>query len=212
MVILENLPFLLLGPFPNGPLGGLALTLILSAIVGVASFGFGVLLACAHLSSSKWLRLAGQSFTTLIRALPSLVFLFWLYFLLPALLQVQLSPLQSAAIALSIYHGSFISEDIRGGLQAIPRGQSEAGRATGLSSLQIFWFIKLPQAVRAIVPALVNRYINMFLYTSTASVVGVLEFTRASVLVSNRLMVHPIEIFGFAALIYFALCYVITSF
>jgi len=106
------------------------------------------------------------------------------------------SPFWSAAIALSIYQGAFIAEDLRGGMQSVGRGQSEAGLVTGLTSLQIFRFITLPQAVRAIIPALVNRYINLFLYTSVASVVGVLEFTRASILVSNRLMVHPIEIFG----------------
>jgi polar amino acid transport system permease protein len=211
MVIIDNLRFLLMGPFPNGELGGLALTLILSVLVGAGSLCVGVLLATTALSPSALLRSVGRVLTTIIRGVPSLVFLFWLYFLLPALLNVALTPLQSAAIALSIYQGAFIAEDLRGGMQSVGRGQSEAGLVTGLTSLQIFRFITLPQAVRAIIPALVNRYINLFLYTSVASVVGVLEFTRASILVSNRLMVHPIEIFGFAAAVYFVFCYGIAS-
>lgn len=212
MIILENLKFLLVGPYPNGAIGGLLLTLILSLLVGVGSLCVGVFLASLSLSGSKAVRFVAQLVPTLIRSLPSLVFLFWLYFLLPAMLNIQLSPLQSAAIALSIYQGSFIAEDLRGGLNAVGRGQAEAGAATGLSPSHIFWHISLPQAVRATVPALVNRYINMFLYTSTASVVGVMEFTGTTILVNNRVMVHPLQIFGFAAVVYFVFCYGLASF
>ncbi|WP_076999925.1 amino acid ABC transporter permease [Variovorax sp. KK3] len=212
MVILDNLRFLLLGTFPNGPIGGLALTVLLSLFVGAGAFCYGVMIAALSLSSSRWIAGTTQLVTTLVRSLPSLVFLFWLYFLLPAILNVQFTPLQSAVIALSIYQGSFIGEDLRAGLLAVARGQREAGAATGLSPVQIFLHIRLPQAVRATVPALVNRYINLFLYTSTASVVGVLEFTGTVTLVNNRLLTHPIQIFGFAALVYFVFCYAIASF
>ena len=206
MLIVANLKFLLLGQFPDGPLGGLALTVLLFAMVGLGSLCVGVLLATTTLSPSRTPRLLAEAATTVIRSLPSLVFLFWLYFLLPALLHLPMTPLQSAVIALSIYDGAFIAEDIRGGFRAVLHGQAEAGRATGLTPFQVMRSITLPQALRAIIPALVNRYINLFLYTSTASVVGVLEFTRAATLVSNRLLIHPIEIFGFAAAVYLAFC------
>ena len=212
MLIVDNLKFLLLGQFPDGPIGGLALTLILFASVGISSFCMGVMFASLRLSPLPLVPLLGGSLTTLIRSLPSLVFLFWLYFLLPALLHVPMTPLESAVVALSIYDGAFIAEDIRGGLRAVARGQVEAGRATGLTPFQILRRITMPQAVRAMIPALVNRYINLFLYTSTASVVGVLEFTRAATLVSNRLLVHPIQIFGFAAAVYLVFCYAIIQF
>jgi polar amino acid transport system permease protein len=212
MVIYENLRFLLIGPYPHGPIGGLLLTLILSVMVGAGSLAVGVFLASLSLSPSRPVRFLAQFLPTLIRSLPSLVFLFWMYFLLPAMLGVQMSPLQSAAIALSIYQGSFIAEDLRGGLNAVGKGQAEAGAASGLSPMTVFWHISLPQAIRATVPALVNRYINMFLYTSTASVVGVMEFTGTSMLVNNRVMVHPIQIFGFAAIVYFVFCYGLGSF
>jgi len=212
MIILENLRFLLIGPYPTGAIGGLALTLILSLFVGLGSLGVGLALAALSLSTSRPVSIAAQLLPTLIRSLPSLVFLFWLYFLLPAILHIQLTPLQSAVIAFSIYQGSFIAEDLRGGLNAVARGQAEAGAATGLSTAQVFWHIKLPQAIRATVPALVNRYINMFLYTSTASVVGVMEFTGTTMLVNSRIMVHPIQIFGFAAIVYFVFCFGLSSF
>jgi polar amino acid transport system permease protein len=210
MIILENLRFLLVGPYPTGALGGLALTLILSLLVGAGALCVGLSLAALSLSASKAVRFVAQLLPTLIRSLPSLVFLFWMYFLLPAMTGIQLSPLESAAIALSIYQGSFIAEDLRGGINAVARGQAEAGAATGLSDWQVFLFITLPQAVRATIPALVNRYINLFLYTSTASVVGVMEFTGTTTLLNNRVMVHPIQIFGFAAAVYFIFCFALA--
>jgi polar amino acid transport system permease protein len=211
MIILQNLHFLLFGPYPDGQLGGLALTLVLSLIVGLGSLLVGLLVATLSMSSSRGVRMVSQTVPAIIRSLPSLVFLFWLYFLLPAITKIDLSPLTSSAIALSIYQGAFIAEDIRGGLNSVAKGHIEAGSATGLSVAQTFWYIRLPQAVRATIPALANRYINLFLYTSTASVVGVMEFTRTSTLVSNRVLVHPIEIYGFAALVYFIFCYGIAA-
>ena len=210
MIILENLRFLLIGPYPAGPIGGLALTLILFALVGAFGLLFGILVAAAALSPARPLSFLAQLFSAFIRSLPSLVFLFWVYFLLPAMLHVSLTPLQSAVVALSIYQGCFIAEDLRGGLNAIAKGQIEAGAATGLSPSQTFWSIRFPQALRATVPAMANRFINIFLYTSTASVVGVIEFTGTSTLVNNRVLVYPMQIFGFAALVYLAFCFAIA--
>jgi polar amino acid transport system permease protein len=210
MIILENLRFLLIGTYPTGALGGLALTLILSVFVGVGAMCVGLLIASLSLSASKTVRVIAQLVPTLIRSLPSLVFLFWMYFLLPSITGLQLSPLASAATALAIYQGSFIAEDLRSGINAVAYGQAEAGAATGLSDWQIFFLITLPQAVRATIPALVNRYINLFLYTSTASVVGVMEFTSTTTLLNNRVMIHPIQIFGFAAAVYFIFCFLLA--
>jgi len=210
--IIENLRFLMLGTYPDGNIGGLALTLILSGLIGIGSLLVGIVIAATTLSSSAALRKVAKVISIVIRGLPSLVFLFWLYFLLPAALHIELTPLQSATIALSIYHGAFISEDIRGGLSSVNAGQWEAGRATGLDPRRIFICIALPQAIRAMIPALVNRYINMLLYTSVASVVGVFEFTQTAVVLSNRILVHPVEIFGFAAIVYLVLCSAIARF
>ena len=212
MIVIDNLRFLLIGPYPDGALGGLALTLVLFALIGSCSFVVGIFIASASLSPIRAVSFVAQFVPALIRSLPSLVFLFWCYFLLPSLLQVQLSPLQSAVIALSIYQGSFIAEDLRGGLNAIAKGQIEAGAATGLSPAQTFWHIRLPQAVRATIPALVNRFINIFLYTSTASVVGVIEFTGTASLLNSRVLVYPMQIFGFAALVYLVFCFSIGHF
>lgn len=209
-VILDSLPYLLIGPFPDGPLGGLALTIVLSLFIGGASFGVGVFFAALALVPFSPVRLAARATVECVRGVPSLTFLFWMYFLVPRLLGVDLSPMTSAVIALSIYHGAYLAEDLRGGVQAVARGQWEAARATGLRDRQVFSRIVLPQAVRAVVPALINRFVNLFMYTSIISTLGILEFMRSAIIVNNRELIYPIEIFGFIGLVYLAICYGIT--
>ncbi len=209
-VILDSLPYLLVGPFPDGPLGGLALTFLLALFIGAISFGIGTVFAALALVPFMPVRLAARATVECVRGVPSLTFLFWMYFLVPRLLQIDLSPMMSAVIALSIYHGAYMAEDLRGGVQAVHRGQWEAARATGLRGRQVFLRIVLPQAVRAVVPALINRFVNLFMYTSIVSTLGILEFMRAAIIVNNREFIYPIEIFGFVGLVYLAICYGIT--
>lgn len=203
-VILHSLPFLLLGQFPDGPVGGLTLTLYLTLLIGALSVAVGLLFATAELVPSLLARGIARLLSALVRGVPSVAFLFWTYFLLPRLLHIDLSPIESSCIALALYHGAYIGEDIRGGLQAIPRGQWEAARAIGLRLGRTLRHVILPQAIRAVVPALINRFVNLFMYTSVVSMLGVLDFTRCAVLVNDRELVHPIAIFGFVGLVYFA--------
>ncbi|HLI12135.1 MAG TPA: amino acid ABC transporter permease [Alphaproteobacteria bacterium] len=209
-VITGNLPFLLRGQFPAGPLGGLALTIYLSILVGFLSFGIGTTLAAAELAPFSLVRWAVRALSSLVRGAPSVAFLFWTYFLLPRLLHVDLSPLESASIALALYHGAYMGEDIRGGINAVPGGQWEAARASGLNFPMMLRHVVLPQAIRAVVPALVNRFVNLFMYTSVVSMLGVLDFTQCAVLVNDRDLSHPIEIFGFVGFVYFIFSYGIS--
>lgn len=209
-VIFENLRFLMLGTFPEAAVGGLLLTLILSIVSGVGSFLVGTFLASMLLVPLAAVRHLAYGVSVVIRGVPSLVFLFWMHFLIPALFRVDFSPLVSATIALSLYHGAYIGEDIRGGFRAVAQGQWDAAAAAGLPLLAALRCVVMPQAVRAVAPVLVNRYINLFLYTSVVSVLGVLEFTRASILVSNRVLIFPMQIFGFAAFVYFVFCMAIA--
>ncbi len=143
-VILRNLPFLLKGTFPEGSLGGLALTLYMSVSIGFASFCVGLLFATATLMPYRLLRWLARGLSMGIRGVPALAFLFWMYFLVPRLLQVNLSPLQSAGLALMLYHGAYMGEDIRGGIQAVAKGQWEAARASGLKFLDLMQHVVLP--------------------------------------------------------------------
>ena len=209
-VITKNLPFLLTGMFPDGPIGGLALTICLSVSIGLASLCVGVMFATASLVRFQPLRWLARGMSIGIRGVPALAFLFWMYFLVPRLLQINISPLHSAGIALAIYHGAYMGEDIRGGIQSIARGQWEAAHASGLGFVAMMRHVILPQAVRGVLPALINRFVNLFMYTSVVSVLGILEFTRAAVLINNRELVYSLQIFGFVGLVYFVFCYLLS--
>ena len=209
-VVIRSLPFLLVGRFPTGGLGGLALTAYLSLTVGAASFMLGATLGTIAALGPWPVRGAVLALTVLIRGVPALAFLFWFYFLLPRLLGVDLSPLLSAGIALTLYHGAYISEDVRGGFRSVPHGQWEAARSSGLSFAATLRHLILPQALRAVVPSLVSRFVNLVIYTSAVSILGILEFTRAAVLVNNRELLYSVYVFGFVGMVYFAICFGIS--
>jgi polar amino acid transport system permease protein len=211
-VILRSIPFLLLGTFPEGGLGGLALTIYLSLTIGAASLLIGATVGSA-LAYAPWpFRVPVLAVTMFVRGVPALAFLFWFYFLLPRLLGVDLSPLVSAALALAIYHGAYISEDVRGGLQSVPRGQWQAAYSSGLRFATTLRHLILPQALRAILPSLVSRLVNLVIYTSAVSILGILEFTRAAVLVNNRELLYSQYVFGFVGVVYFVICFGISRF
>lgn len=202
-VIADNFGYLVFGQFPNGPLGGLALTLYLAVLIGIASFVVGALLASLAFTRFAAIGFASRVLIQCVRGIPSLTFLFWMYFLIPRLIKIDISPLMAATVALAIYHGAYIAEDLRGGIKSVAAGQWEAGRAQGLRTRQLLAHVIFPQAIRTVAPALVNRFVNLFMYTSIVSALGILEFTRAAILVNNRELVYPMQIFGFIGLTYF---------
>lgn len=209
-VIVDNFGFFMLGQYPRGPLGGLALTVLLGIYTGVSSFAVGIVVASLSVVPFGPVRWLGRGFVSLIRCVPSLVFLFWMYFMLPRLLRTELSGMQTACLALTLYHGAYMAEDIRGGILAVPWGQWEAARSTGLNGLQTFRSIVMPQAIRAIVPALINRFVNLFMYTSIVALIGIFDLMYAAIAINNRDLVYPLEIFGFVGVVYFVFCYGIT--
>ncbi|HLW58564.1 MAG TPA: amino acid ABC transporter permease [bacterium] len=209
-VILESWRYFLLGTYPQGPIGGLILTVYLGVYTGATALAIGLTLGSMSLVPFPPIRWIARVLVMLVRGIPSLVFLFWMYFLLPRLTGIDLSPFQSLSIGLAVYHGSYMAEDIRGGIQAVHRGQREAGYATGLGGLNILHHIILPQAVRAIIPALVNRFVTLFMYTSVVALFGVLDFMRIGVLLNDRSLIYPMQIFGFVGAVYFCFSYGLT--
>ena len=102
------------------------MTIYLACLIGVTSFMFAVCVAWLALSPFLIARLGARVVVLIVRGVPSLVFLFWMYFLIPRLLMVNISGMTSAIVALTIYHGAYMAEDIRGGIQAVNKGQWEA--------------------------------------------------------------------------------------
>lgn len=205
-VISDNLSYFLLGAYPDGPLGGAAMTLVLSALSGVISAVLGLVLGIALVlirSRVRWLLLAVLGF---LRAIPVVMLIFWSYFLLPIVFKVDVPALATVVCALSLIGGAYLAHSVYAGISSLAPGQWAAGKALGLSTWQVLRLIILPQALPMMLPSFLNQWISLIKDTSLAYVIGVGELSFVATQVSNRVMVHPTEIFLFVALVYFVFC------
>jgi polar amino acid transport system permease protein len=210
-VIRDNLTYFLIGRYPSGPLGGLALTLWLAVVSLVLSFFGGLILGLCSVSRRPVLRVVSLTFINLVRGLPLLMVIFWTYFLWPALMGRPTAESQTVIISLIVFTSAVMSQIVRAGIKAVPRGQTEAAVATGLSPRLALLTVVLPQALRSMIPSFVNQFVSMIKDTSLAFIVGVDELTHVATQVNNRTLVFPTEIFTFVALVYFGICYAFTA-
>lgn len=164
---------------------GLSLTLEVAVSAMIIGFTLGLLASIAQMSGLAPLRWIARTYIEIIRNSPALVQLFILYYGLPQL-GIRLPALPSLIVALGINNGAYLAEIFRGGLQSVPRGQSEASAAIGLSRPSTFFWIVLPQAVRAVVPATTNQCVQVVLAASLGTVVGVAELTNQSMFIISR--------------------------
>jgi polar amino acid transport system permease protein len=144
-----------------------------------------------------------------LRGTPFLVHLYIIYFVLPTtgISWLQLEAFPAAVIALSLYTSTYVAEIVRAAIEAVPKGQSEAARSTGMTALQSMWYIVLPQALKLMIPPMGGIYVIIIKGTSIVSVIGIAELVRAGEHATQR---HPKElmlIYGMTALMYFAYCY-----
>ena len=112
----------------------------------------------------------------------------------------------AAAIGLSIYHGAYVAEIFRSGIEAVPASQREAAQTLGLSPMQTFWYVVLPQTRRIVLPPLVGQYISLIKDTSIAFVIGLVEVVKAGQAIVDR-TAEPVPIYLTIALMYFITCY-----
>jgi polar amino acid transport system permease protein len=204
--LLPNVPYLLLGTFPNGPLGGAALTIVmalisavLSALLGLAG---GVALAVARGTAYVFL-LAIISF---FRAIPVLMLIFWAFFLMPILLHVNVPGLATVVCALALIGGAYLSHSVHAGIMAVGDGQSQAALSLGLTRAQALRHVLLPQAIRIMAPSFINQWVSLVKDTSLAYIVGVPELAFLANQVNSRLMIYPAQIFLFVGFVYLVLC------
>ncbi|GAC1032834.1 amino acid ABC transporter permease [Pseudomonas sp. No.21] len=205
-VILDNLDYFLLGAWPDGPLGGAALTLLLSALSGIASALLGLVLGIALAVLEGRPRLVLLAVLGFFRAIPVLMLIFWSYFLLPVLFRIEVPALATVVCALSLIGGAYLAHSVCAGIQSLPPGQWDAGRALGLRPWQVLRLIILPQALPIMLPSFLNQWVSLIKDSSLGYVIGVGELSFVATQVSNRVMVHPTEVFLFVALLYFLMC------
>ncbi len=169
--------------------GGFMLTLILS-IVGIAiSFPLGIALALGRRSKLPVIRAVCVGFIEIVRGAPLIMWLFIASLMVPLVLNVSPSavgPLSRAMVAVTLFSAAYMAENVRGGLQAVPKGQYEAAQALGLSGWQRTRLIVLPQALRAVIPAIVGQAIALFKDTSLVFIVGLFDFFNVGNIVANQ--------------------------
>jgi polar amino acid transport system permease protein len=201
----------LTGEYRDWLLDGFALTLKISAVAGVCAMILGTLVAVLRLSRVKPLEWFSLAYTEFFRNTPLLVQIFFWYFgseaLLPQSVNEWLYELDfefaAGTIALTVYSSAFIAEELRSGVFAIPKNQLEASRATGLSFLQAYGFVILPQAFRIVIPPLISQLLNLLKNSSLVMTIGVMELTYQARQVESFTF-HGFEAFTVATLLYLA--------
>jgi len=210
-VITENWSYFLIGRYPHGELGGLALTLLLAGLSCLLALIGGVILGVASYAPLAPLRWVVRAYTHVMRGVPLLMVIFWMYFLLPLLLQQPVPEMWTVVVALALFTSAYMAHIVRAGIEAVPRGQREAALASGHKPWQVMRFVVLPQALRHMIPSFVNELVAVTKDTSLAFIVGVSELTHIATQVNNRELTHPAEIFLFVAFLYFLICFTLTQ-
>lgn len=195
-VVLENWEFLL---------EGVGVTLWVTVASLSAGMVIGLLVGVLRMSRQWYFRALANAYVGVLRNTPLLIQLIWVYYCLPILTGIDMSAMTSSIIALSLHGGAYVGEIIRGGIQSIEKGQTEAARSIGLTSQQTMRKVILPQAFRRMIPPLVNEAVTLLKYSSLVSVLGVADLTYKAQVVSTTTF-RPIEVFTFVALEYFVLC------
>jgi general L-amino acid transport system permease protein len=211
----------LLGEVPTRLWGGLLLTMILAIVGIVASFPLGVLLAIGRASTFPVIRIFCVAYIELIRGVPLITLLFMAMFILPLAVRPERdivgievtgfepSVVTRAMVGITLFSAAYIAETVRGGLQAVPRSQVEAAQALGLGGVRILALIVLPQALRAVIPAIVGQFISLFKDTSLVFILGLTDLLAVARIAPAQpaFIGRQTEALLFIALIYWVVAY-----
>ena len=210
-IVQDNWLLLLIGQYPHGPLGGITATLILSALGILLAFPISIALALARLSPFWWLRWPVTGLVYATRGIPLLMIILWTYFLLPLLIGVNVSGFTTMLCTLVIYEACYFSEVVRAGIEALPKGQSEAAKALGQSYTVRLRYVILPQALFNMLPSMLSQFISTIQETTLGYVINVQELTFAANQINNQLLTQPFQVFFILAFTYFVVCFTLTQ-
>lgn len=192
-------------------LSGFILTVLISIVSIVLCFPFGILLALGRQSKLPIIRWLSIAYIEIIRGIPLIGTLFMAQVMLPLVLPPDVRPdrVVRAIAGFTIYSSAYLAENIRGGLQSIPSGQTEAAKALGLNPVYTLGFIVLPQALRAVIPSIVGQFIALFKDTSLLAIVGLVDLLGIAqkILANPKFLGRYGEVYLFVAFIYWVCCY-----
>ena len=189
---------------------GLYYTIALSVTAILISIFLGLVVALPGLARQRPPRMVNRVYVELVRAVPILVLILWVYYGLPQVADISISVFWAGVLALAISDSAFQAEIFRAGIQSIDRGQHEAAHSISLSYVDKMRFVILPQAIKRILPALGNQLVYMLKMSSLVSVIGMEELTRRA----NELVVteyRPLEIYTVLVIEYLVLILVVSA-
>ncbi|WP_232329751.1 MULTISPECIES: amino acid ABC transporter permease [unclassified Sporosarcina] len=182
-------------------------TLEISAIALLLAIPLGIIIGMGRISRNRFIRILSSAYVEVMRGVPLLVLLIWIFFVLGQFL--KLGSYWASIIGLAVFTAAFIAEIVRSGIQGVPRGQMEAARSSGMTYWQAMRLIVLPQAFRRVLPPLASQFIMLIKDSSLISVIGATELTlNAKNLVATTM--RSIEIWTFIGFVYFAMTFTLS--
>ncbi len=197
---------------------GLGLTIKLTVLCASAGLIMGTGLAVIRLYGPRWAQTLVATYVNLVRSIPLILVIFWVYFLSPYVVAwvvgapnpVQVNAYASALVTFSLFEACYYCEIIRAGVLAVPNGQAFAARALGLSGVQVFVSVILPQAIRHTSPILILQAVVLFQDVSLVYVLSLTDFVGAATQIAQQ-QDSIVEMYVFVALVYFIVCFLCTK-
>ncbi|MGD8561767.1 MAG: amino acid ABC transporter permease [Desulfarculaceae bacterium] len=197
-VIARNFSFLM---------GGLLVTVQLSVLALLGGIILGMLVGLARLSKKPWIYYPVTAYVNFLRNIPLILVIFWFYFVMPIIVGEAIDPFTSAVVSFIVFEATYFGEIFRAGYQTISTDLINASYSTGMTYWKTARYITIPIAFRRMLPSLITQSIVTFQDTSLAFVIGLQELVRRASIVDN-MEVRSIELYSFAALVYFIVCYI----
>ena len=194
--------------------GGLKLTILMAVVSIFLSFPLGVLLALGRQSTLPVMRIFSIGYIEIIRGLPLISILFMGQIMIPLFLPGGMRPdrILRAILGLTLFSSAYLAENVRSGLQSVPRGQTEAARALGLNTPLSLGLIVLPQALKVAIPSIVGQFISLFQDTTLLSIVGLVELLgiSRSILAQPQFLGDYAEVYLFDGVLFWIICYAMS--
>lgn len=187
---------------------GILLTLRISLTALIIAIPIGIIFGLFRVSKNKLLSYFSSIYVEIIRGVPLIVLLIWIYFVIGQ--YFNFSSYWSAVISLAIFSSAFLAETVRAGIQSVHRGQMEAARSSGMTYLQAMKYVILPQAIRAVLPPMASEFIMIIKNSSLVSTIAVVELT----LIGKNLVAttfRSLEVWTFIALLYFMMTFTLSK-
>ena len=192
-------------------ISGITTTIYISVISIILAMIIGLIVALPSLSNNRFLSYFNIGYVEIVRAIPLLVLILWIYYGLTNYDRVSFSPFVSGIIALTISESAFQAEIFRAGINSIHKGQHEVSESLGMNFWRKMRFVILPQAIKVVLPAMGNQFVYVLKMSSLVSIIGIADLTRkANELVTTTY--RPLEIYTFLILEYLVLILIVSYF